>query len=142
MTVNLFFVECRARSDCTYVQSDLVLHSPPFYHLYITFRGISNRCNFTFYQMINDKILDWSNLKGFAEDRSNVAKLVIISFFEKVENIVGKGENAGYQYFLLFPQCFSIFFLSHFFTFFFPTTFHGWGAVINRFLHIILILLH
>ena len=22
------------------------------------------------------------------------------------ENIVGKGENAGYQYFLLFPQCF------------------------------------
>ena len=23
-----------------------------------------------------------------------------------VENIVEKGENAGYQYFLLFPQCF------------------------------------
>ena len=23
-----------------------------------------------------------------------------------VENIVGKGENAGYQHFLLFPQCF------------------------------------
>ena len=22
------------------------------------------------------------------------------------ENIVGKGENAGYQHFLLFPQCF------------------------------------
>ena len=26
--------------------------------------------------------------------------------FDKVENIVGKGENAGYQHFLLFPQCF------------------------------------
>ena len=25
---------------------------------------------------------------------------------ERVENILGKGENAGYQYFLLFPQCF------------------------------------
>ena len=25
---------------------------------------------------------------------------------EKVENIVVKGENAGYQHFLLFPQCF------------------------------------
>ena len=25
---------------------------------------------------------------------------------ERVENIVGKGENAGYQHFLLFPQCF------------------------------------
>ena len=22
------------------------------------------------------------------------------------ENLVGKGENAGYQHFLLFPQCF------------------------------------
>ena len=25
---------------------------------------------------------------------------------ERVENTVGKGENAGYQHFLLFPQCF------------------------------------
>ena len=25
---------------------------------------------------------------------------------DNVENIVGKGENAGYQHFLLFPQCF------------------------------------
>ena len=24
----------------------------------------------------------------------------------RVENIVRKGENAGYQHFLLFPQCF------------------------------------
>ena len=24
----------------------------------------------------------------------------------RVENIVGKGENDGYQHFLLFPQCF------------------------------------
>ena len=26
--------------------------------------------------------------------------------FGKGKNIVGKGENAGYQHFLLFPQCF------------------------------------
>ena len=26
--------------------------------------------------------------------------------FDRVENIVGKGENAGYQHSLLFPQCF------------------------------------
>ena len=26
--------------------------------------------------------------------------------FVRVENIVGKGGNAGYQYYLLFPQCF------------------------------------
>ena len=27
-----------------------------------------------------------------------------ISVFDRVENIVGKGENAGHQHFLLFPQ--------------------------------------
>ena len=26
---------------------------------------------------------------------------------DRVENIVGKGQNAGSQHFLLFPQCFS-----------------------------------
>ena len=30
----------------------------------------------------------------------------MISDFDEVENIVGKGENAGYQHFLLFPNCF------------------------------------
>ena len=30
----------------------------------------------------------------------------MIFAFDKVENIVEKGENAGYQHFLLFPQCF------------------------------------
>ena len=29
-----------------------------------------------------------------------------ISVFDREENVVGKGENAGYQRFLLFPQCF------------------------------------
>ena len=28
--------------------------------------------------------------------------------FSKLENIVGKGENAGYQHFLLFQQCFQM----------------------------------
>ena len=30
----------------------------------------------------------------------------MISDFNRVENIMGKGENAGYQHFLLFAQCF------------------------------------
>ena len=30
----------------------------------------------------------------------------------KIENIVGKGENAGNQHFLLFPQCFQKAFFS------------------------------
>ena len=29
---------------------------------------------------------------------------MIISVFDRVENIVGKGENASYQHFLLFPR--------------------------------------
>ena len=53
----------------------------------------------------DDKNLTWSKLKAFADDKINVTKM-IISVFDRVENIVGKGENAGYQHFLLFPQCF------------------------------------
>ena len=53
----------------------------------------------------NDKILDWSKFKAFADDNIDVTqKLKFV--LEMVENIVGKGENAGYQHFLLFPQCF------------------------------------
>ena len=40
-----------------------------------------------------------------ADNKLNLAeKLKFV--LERVENIVGKGENAGYQHFLLFPQCF------------------------------------
>ena len=31
---------------------------------------------------------------------------MIISVFDRVENILGKGENAVYQHYLLLPQCF------------------------------------
>ena len=31
---------------------------------------------------------------------------MIISAFDKKKKIVGKGINAGYQHFLLFPHCF------------------------------------
>ena len=34
-----------------------------------------------------------------------------ISVLDWLENIVGKGENAGHQHFLLFPQCFRSFLL-------------------------------
>ena len=52
----------------------------------------------------NDKIQDQSKLKAFADNNFNVA-LVVQFFLDKIENIVGKGENAGYQHFLLSPQC-------------------------------------
>ena len=53
----------------------------------------------------NNKILALTKLEEFADDSFNIAK-IIISFFGKIENIVGKGENAGNKRFLLFPWCF------------------------------------
>ena len=54
----------------------------------------------------DDKNLYWSKLKAFTDilKVAQMTKFVI----DSLENIVGKGENAGYQYFLLFPQCFQI----------------------------------
>ena len=50
----------------------------------------------------NDKFLDWSKLKALADDKINVTeKLKFV--LGRVENILGKGENAGYQHFLFFP---------------------------------------
>ena len=44
-------------------------------------------------------------LKGFADDKiDGTEKLKFV--LGRIENIVGKGENAGYQHFFLFPQCF------------------------------------
>ena len=43
----------------------------------------------------NDKILDVTKLKAFADGKLNVAKMTIFRFC-RVENIVGKGENAGW----------------------------------------------
>ena len=44
-----------------------------------------------------------SKLKAFADNKLNVPRKIKFAF-NKVENEVGKGDNAGYQHFLLFPQ--------------------------------------
>ena len=46
----------------------------------------------------NDKILDMTKLRTFADDKLNVAEIKI-SLYDRVENTVEKGENAGYQHF-------------------------------------------
>ena len=51
------------------------------------------------------KFLDCSKLKAFADNKINVTELLKL-VLGMVENIVEKEENAGYQHFLLFPQCF------------------------------------
>ena len=50
----------------------------------------------------NGKFLDWAKLKAFADCKIKVTEKMKFAL-EMVENILGKGENAGYQHFLLFP---------------------------------------
>ena len=52
-----------------------------------------------------DNILDSTRLKAFADNILTVAQIMEF-VYQGVANIVGKGENAGYQHFSLFPQCF------------------------------------
>ena len=54
------------------------------------------------------KFLDWFKLKVIANNTINVGEKLKFAL-GRVENIVGKGENAGYQQFLLFTQCFEKF---------------------------------
>ena len=62
--------------------------------------------NFSSYRSLaNDKILNQSKLKSIADDKINVIQKVNFDL-RRIENIVRKRENAGYQHFLLFPQCF------------------------------------
>ena len=54
-----------------------------------------------------DKFSDCSKLKALADNKLNLKKKKKMKFvLERVENIVGKGENAGYQHFRLFPTVF------------------------------------
>ena len=70
------------------------IHKPGMYCIFFSFNPLPD-----------DKILALSKLKAFVDDQLNVTQN-IESIFHKLENIVGKGENAGNQHFLLFPQCF------------------------------------
>ena len=53
----------------------------------------------------NDKSLDQTKLNEFKMTILMQLKCRFLSF-DRTENIVEKGENAGYQHFLLFLQCF------------------------------------
>ena len=46
-----------------------------------------------------------TKVKALADDKLNIAKVTIF-LFDRAENTVGMGENAGYQHFHRFPQCF------------------------------------
>ena len=58
-----------------------------------------------FNSLTDNKILDKSKIKAPADGTINMTqKLKVV--LRHVENILGKGENGGWQHFLLFPRCF------------------------------------
>ena len=57
-----------------------------------------------FNSLPDKKFSDWSEMKAFPDKLNLAEKLEFV--LVRVENIVGKGENAGYQHFILFPQSF------------------------------------
>ena len=59
---------------------------------------------YPFHPLPEDKMLAWYKLKAFAEDKIDVK--MMIPLLDMIENTVGKGDNAGYQHFFLFPPCF------------------------------------
>ena len=56
--------------------------------------------------MTNKKDLDWSKFQETADNKIDMTEKKIKFLMGKIENIVRKGENAGYQH-LLFPTIFS-----------------------------------
>ena len=53
---------------------------------------------------IKQNKMEWSKLRAFADKKKFGFNREIGC--ERLENILGKGENAAYQHFLLFPLCF------------------------------------
>ena len=70
---------------------------------------MTNGCLIHFREVLSlfqtTEIFDVIKLKAFPDDKLNITTMTI-SFSNRVENTVEKGENAGYQHFLLFPPCF------------------------------------
>ena len=54
----------------------------------------------------NDRILDRSKLKAFADDNFNFVPMMDFFFFFYGKENLGNGENSGHQRFLLFPLSF------------------------------------
>ena len=107
--------DCRARSDYTYVQTDLALHPLQNY-----FHGYEHRSWVKFDPVVGEKKTQIQNkvlkiemvgteikaLKTLVWHLSREPMKETPKYKDPFENIVLKRENAGNQHFLLIPQCF------------------------------------
>ena len=57
------------------------------------------------YFIWNYKILNWSKFKVFAGNKWNIDQIMEFSW-DKIENILGNGENVGYRHFPSFLEAF------------------------------------
>ena len=65
----------------------------------------TNVFNLSLILLPNENILTYSEFNALVDDNFNLGpRKEFVS--DRLENIAGKGENAGYQHFLLFPLCF------------------------------------
>ena len=91
-----------AINDWLFAQLHLISPEEESFYWNTLFDGDKNGFN----PCLDDKILDKSKLKGFADDKINATqKLKLV--LGRLENIVGKGENAGLPAFSPFPTTFS-----------------------------------
>ena len=81
---------------CRLVELNVKIVHRTYYQLF--------RQSMQFNPLSDDKILDWSKLKQFADNNFKVDENNR-KFSKQVENTVGKGEIARYEQFVLFPQC-------------------------------------
>ena len=73
--------------------------------LSVNVRNSLRFCHLVKFNSTNDRILALTKFKALADNKIIVTqKLKFV--LGREEYIVGKGENAGNQHFLLFPQCF------------------------------------
>ena len=79
---------------------------PHFLEVGCMYHPSISKINPIFNSLSNYKILALSKLKAFAVDKSNVAKMVI-SVFDRVENIVGKRKKCWLTAFSPFPTMLS-----------------------------------
>ena len=91
-----FFFFLKRNKHCTKGRKHWLPAFPPFPTMFS--KAFSN-------SLPNNEISDCSKLKSCAADKINMTENLEIVLC-RVENIVGKGENAGYWYFLLYPYCF------------------------------------
>ena len=85
--INNFVKNCEKSRNC------LLQAISPFLTMFSTLYGTYFSFQMHFNPFPHDKILDHTKLKAFADDKLNVTKIVI-SVFDRVKNMVGKGEIA------------------------------------------------